>query len=531
MLIDKEIYFKGLVFISESLVLKGSLLRELLVIYNKNDKAKYYEASQVYFKSYNFQFQRNGTLEREININRILGILVAAEEKTDLKIKIIKIIERSYPEFSKINFRKKEFAKQFFLLKNKQKTTPFSNALVRIGYYLLIGYFGYEFEPNDFMKILIKDAQNNLKRCVCYDFSRIKMVETAIEKSKINISNLLSKYGVINECNDFQDIMNILDEKVGLNVSNNNRFKNNMPLESIQIAVSDLYETTAILSDFEKLSFSLLLGHIELSKNDFKRICFIVNNIEERDKYLGKNEFDKSAYIYLMGIIILSLLKEYKRAKEFYHKNNDETIVFEKLAKDSRTKKLEEEIERLNKIIKAKEEEKSEWENRLNSKVADVQKEQFDRIKELKTENKILKDSLESQEEKNYELARLQELAFSLQHEDEEYKQNMKPLNDLLANKKVVIFGGHEDWHRHLKSKFPNLITLSGNINNIDTNIFLNSDLVIFYWKYSMPHSAYFKVKGFLYNNKIAYMNLGVNNIDKVESEISKHEIFNAKNN
>ena len=82
--------------VAVSLTITNNIRKEMNTIYEK-DKRKYYEAAKN-STGYEHIIITMGNIEQEIYAKRALGIIICAEEDSQLRSKIIKIIRKYYPE-------------------------------------------------------------------------------------------------------------------------------------------------------------------------------------------------------------------------------------------------------------------------------------------------------------------------------------------------------------------------------------------------------------------------------------------------
>ena len=132
-----------------------------------------------------------------------------------------------------------------------------------------------------------------------------------------------------------------------------------------------------------------------------------------------------------------------------------------------------------------------------------------------------MKKELEAEKEKTNELNRLREFVFSIQSSQDIAKADVS-LKDLIAGKRIYIFGGHINWRNKMKTNYPSLNILDGHQESFDEQILLNADMVLLNTS-NMSHSLYYKVIDVLRKNKIPFDYVGkYTNTELLENEIAE---------
>ena len=103
---------------------------------------------------------------------------------------------------------------------------------------------------------------------------------------------------------------------------------------------------------------------------------------------------------YAFGIIIKSLVKEYKKAKEFYSQNNSETQFIELDNLTHRVEDLIKQKDLLSSELSKVKQENKEWENKLRTEINNLNSAHKKEVKDLKKEIEILKEQLNDERKK-----------------------------------------------------------------------------------------------------------------------------------
>lgn len=157
------------------------------------------------------------------------------------------------------------------------------------------------------------------------------------------------------------------------------------------------------------------------------------------------------------------------------------------------------------------------------------------KLHEKEQENKYLRDQyraakrsaeetdgmLRRYEEDRDELIALREYVYNSEHEEEPVAEDRLPeMKAFIAEKNVVIIGGHVNWQNKLKDMFPNwkYVSLTA-YKTVDGAMLENKDKVYFYTDY-ISHVSYYKFIAAVRERKIPFGYIGSYNIDKVIKQI-----------
>lgn len=222
------------------------------------------------------------------------------------------------------------------------------------------------------------------------------------------------------------------------------------------------------------------------------------------------------------------LVKTIRQERDFYFKNNSETQFFA-------LRNLEREVQQLQEQLSIQETATSEanahaaaLSEQIGLLNVELAKETKDAAKPLMGEISILKNQiaalekkLQEETEKNSELYRLREFVFNMQ-QGQDISIEEVSLDNLIAGKKIYIFGGHINWRTKLKQKYPKLEVLDGHNVSFDEQKLLASDMVLMNTS-NMSHALYYKIIDVLRKNNIPFNYLGkYNNPELLEKEIAE---------
>ena len=157
------------------------------------------------------------------------------------------------------------------------------------------------------------------------------------------------------------------------------------------------------------------------------------------------------------------------------------------------------------------------------------------KLHEQEQENKYLRDQyrsaknsfeevnglLKKYEEERDELIALREFAYKSEHGSDPVEEDKIPdMKAAIADKNIVILGGHVAWQNKLKTLFPNWMFVSPDAyKTVDGKMLENKDMVYFYTDY-INHISYKKFITAVRERKIPFGYLGSNNVDNVVNQI-----------
>ncbi len=123
-------------------------------------------------------------------------------------------------------------------------------------------------------------------------------------------------------------------------------------------------------------------------------------------------------------------------------------------------------------------------------------------------------------EEDRAELIALREYAYKSEHDEPVSEDAIPDMKSAIAEKNVVIIGGHVNWQNKLKALFPNWMFIAPDAyKTVDGKMLENKDMVYFYTDY-INHISYKKFIAAVRERKISFGYLGSNNVDNVVNQI-----------
>lgn len=513
-MLNHELFLKSFHYICESLIVNPGLYSELNLIYQKNKFAYYKKAKEN--SLFEDSYITNGSLEREIRIKQVMGMVLNAEEDELLRTTLLNKISKYYPDiFELVKKKSPELIVNIFTRKQNADWMQ-NNSYSRIAFYLIRLKYGFEAENIQAFSKLIDFIERSFN-----NFNEWKPLTRLDDERYVNptfmpfikkYENLLGNY---KRCKDFSLLM---DRSDGINKSESFAHSSNLTFE-IQKDILTKIRFMTSLFDIQDLSNTLLTNPISLTKVELRQIfTAIILTCQKKIEQVNSLSENQIIQYYIFGIYFQSLLKEYKNAKELYRKNNQETQFLE--------------LERLSEVNKLQKEENLVLENKLQKYIIDfeiiknnnnkikteTEKEFYAQIKQLEIENEKLRSERKSTESNLVELHRLREFAFSLESED---TLNDSDSEEIIfpKDKNIFLVGGHENWRKKVKDNYPLLTIVDGTNQNIDPDIFRNADLVLFFTPH-MNHATYSKFIGYLNKNRVNYGYISQHNIKLFEHQL-----------
>ena len=483
-----------LVHMADALVFNKKMRTDLSRLYD-SDKHRFYKKAKE-STAYNIDLVNQVGLDKEIHIKKAIGLILCAEEDPALLKKLIDIIKKYYFRvYQSYKNASIEIIDQIFndLLKNNA-----SNIEMKACQFILMFFIKYAKErkiglfDQVYLSIITEEIEFTEKH------SFIKMdTSKKIEEKKSLIDGILERINCnIGDIKSAEDIFSSSNKEI-----------------------SDYGQMMTVLFDFEKMSISNIINHIDLTDHDIKEIILAYTL-----KYNDKN-LERSTNVLINGIFIKSLIKAYKEVKQLYFENNKETLYLEMQLYKDKIKELTEVNKNLSEKLEKIENEHRAIEEKLIkshlTELSNVKKGNGEIISALNKEVKQLKKQLEKQSLNNSELFALRETLFNLEKEvNTPYKTDTN-LSDLIKDKKVLIIGGRDDLKKKMKDKYGEISVIDGFNESFDTRIINNVDIVFFYVG-SMSHAVYYKAINTIRKNNTPFHYIGKTNIDLVESEMSE---------
>ena len=119
------------------------------------------------------------------------------------------------------------------------------------------------------------------------------------------------------------------------------------------------------------------------------------------------------------------------------------------------------------------------------------------------------------------ELIALREFAYRSEHDDDVIEEDKLPdMEEAIADRKIVIIGGHVSWQNKLKRMFPGwLIVHPDAYKTVNAGMLEDKEKVYFFTDY-INHISYRKFVAVVREKNIPFGYIGSNNIDRVVSQI-----------
>ena len=468
--------------ISVGLVRTEEMKRDINRLYEK-DKFKYYNEA-INSKCVNHVIITQGTLEQEINARKVLGILLIGEKDYNVRNAVIKLLRKYYPIVYKSirNFNKKELKLKY--LKMDSLTREIEARLDAAVYFYFSIYRSAEAVDQGFIISIINDIKNfELNNPINANIDK----EIQIHKKDIQeIKDIIKReYGKLSS---YKDIINIEEEYV----------------EDISIMLENLFI-------INKLDINYLFQNYDFINID----KIILSHIKS-----GKISKDKKtiADLCVNGIFIQSLINEYKKVRNIYFNNSQETLFFKLNYLEEKNQELQEKYNETNLAASRLSKEKKSLDEMVNIQINKINKEHKNEFISLNNRIKELETQLSEEKKYRQELNRLREYIFQVDNEytPNEYKET---LNNYINDKKIIIVGGTKEWRRKFREKYPQIRTLNGFNDKFDVNALNNIDYIFFYTGY-MSHSTYYKIMNYTRSNQTKFGYIGKTNMALVEYEL-----------
>lgn len=446
-------------FLMEAFAVNPKAKKEIDKVYGTNP-LKFYSLAKS-SKYYKHPFITEGDIFREEYGKRILGILLASDERPDdYADDVLRIVKAGWPHLysyvskhDEIDFM--EYAKTF--LDRPGITDDIFNAETLLLYWLAA-----------IMQKKLKDSPQNMeiiKHFESFLFARLDFIKKD-SKSKFTYSTFEPELKDAAEA--FKD--RIYNEYGKIDSYDDIFWSQNITVKKHADALSFLFDT-------EDISASSLLGSVKCSRKDIAEILGAYYLV-----YKNKNKEEGVKFL-ITGIILKGMIRAYKELKEYYFRHNKETVLLEMKHQDDKVASLEEENIFLKKQVE-------NLKNELSSKVAAVEASYTEEVRGLKDKVSSLTEELEAEKQKNSELFALRELMFSLDRQAELEKE----AEDIdLSAVRGIIVGGTGKWQQKMKELLPTFTFLSADSENFDPSILDEKDIIFFYTNY-ISHAIYYKV-------------------------------------
>lgn len=478
---DAEEYFMAIV--SVALSLKSEMRKEINSIYNQN-KFMFIKKARNY-SGYNHILLSNGDLEQEVFAKKALGILLSVEESELIKGKVLRLIKKHYKDVyvCVLNNNYDRFRKKLLKIEDSDKSLKLTEMLIVL-------YF-YTMKQMNVDLVNIEAAENAfISASLFYNINPF----TADIQSELRRENRLA------------EVKHIIENELGLiRNSSDILYTKNNELKPIISYLRNLLITDKV--DIDRIAS-------KVNQDDLNKVMLAFL------KTSAASEFDQTQVVQsvVIGYIVKMLLNRYLRARELYLSQCEENLSFElRVYKEKLNTAL---LEKNNVEIQVQKltDEIGNYELKLKDILLKQSKTYEERINEQNREIDRLKKNLDSEKKNRQELFQLREFFFEIRN-DYLPSETSLDLSKVIADKKLLIIGGTQEWRKRLKDKFPTIVTADGFNDKIEFRSFGEIDFVLFYTGY-MSHKTYYKIVDFLRENDIPLGYIGKTNIDLVESEI-----------
>lgn len=482
--VSDSVFFEHILcMVSMALVHSSTAIEDIHKQFH-SDSNRFYDAASQSSCRNNILIRQN-LLETEVNLEEALGLLLVAEYDYIIRKEIIHILKNTYPSIFK-TVKKHNFKYLLADYKDLQSFIISNSAKYDRAVFL---YLSLYCSPDWVDQNLIYAITQTIYEFECYhpihaDFDQ------ELEGDHKAINNL----------------QNVFKEKYGelipyrrLNVASFEMFR----------CISDIIENLFYLNKMD-------INNISIPDNEICQNKVFMSIIKQNSHPLSTEE---KITLYISCLYMQALIIEYKEAKAFHfkHNNNTKDQLINKIQQDYQNLQ-EEKIMLENAYAQIKKENES-IKDTINHKIDFTERKHHEEIRTLNSTIQSLQEELNS--EKNYrnELNKLREYVFSLDIPITPIESHSKSLSEYLQSKKIIIVGGPRQWRRKLRESFPFIETLSGTSTSFDLSLFSQIDCVLFYTSY-MSHSIYNKAMNYIRTNQIKFGYLKSTNIQLLEAEL-----------
>lgn len=327
-----------LVHMAHALVFNKKMRTDLSILYDSNKYRFYKKAKES--AAYNIDFVTQVGLDKEIHIKKALGLILCAEEDAVLLKKLINIVKKYYFKlYQAYKNESKEAVEEIFdeLEENDARE---------------IEYNAYTFILSFFIKYA-----NERKNESLFDQLYLDIITKDVEFTE---KYSFIKVDTSEEIKDRAFLIDGILKRISEHKGNIKSVEDMIPSSNQEI--SDYGQMMTMLFDFEKMSISDILNHIELTDHDIREIILAYTL-----KYNDIN-LEKSTNVLINGIFIKSLIKAYKEVKKLYFENSKETLYLEMQLYEDKIKELTEVNKNLSKKLEKIESEHRTKEEKLIQK-------------------------------------------------------------------------------------------------------------------------------------------------------------------
>lgn len=475
-----DVQINIMLFLIEALATNKKIEKDIAKLYNKHKYKAYKLAKESEY--YNHPIICDGDISKEVAGKRILGLILLSQENEEVSETIMNLIKKGWLKLYNYIVNRKEIeileiSKKFY---NPKMTDDEVNAILTITLFvskvhniIIIQDEHYNFAINLLYRRLKHYEESSPER-----FSYNTLSKELKEKAKSIVNRFLENYIIIKTTQNIYDIK--------------------------EAEMRKFVDTLSMLFDTEDMMFLSLTSHMEVTGKDLEEIAALYYML-----YKNQNR-EESAKFIITGIFIKYMIKAYKEIKDFYFKNNKETLYIELEELEYKIKKYEEEYSKLESVNNDLRNEidrlRNEYKQGLEKRIIHLEKQIIEQQEEIRT----LKEN-------EKELYALRELAFELEHE---YKITQKKKE--VPAMPVLIVGGHENWRRKLQEELPGTYRfLDGFTEGFDIKILDGVEYVFFYTSY-MNHGVYYKIINYCKKRDIKIKYIKSTSIELVKNEIAE---------
>lgn len=455
-------------FICEAFASNKAIYKTIEKIY-EHDRVEYYQTAKAN-KWYNHEILTSQSIQKEIVAKRALAIIL--EGNSD---KLLQIIRKGwktlYDYFKKQKLISISDAYVFIMPKSSEGLNRLTNDEINaVGIIIII-----------LTRLLDKEIDET---DVGY-IALITNIHDRLEAAK-GIGTFSLKTFPPDELKKVRKLKDNIYKDAGIN-----RYFISHQTSKLE-ALSRWSASTAFLFDTEKLSSSIIEDE-PLSEKE-------IDEILATHYYVFKNDDTTETVKYLAsGYIIKALLKAYRRIKEEHFKTSRETLYLDLDTAEHQAKKAQEEVSRLQGIIKQRDNEILALRKQTTSEYGRAVQEYRSKLKTAQSETLEVQQVL-AQAQK--EIEELRKIIFTPAEESDD----LIPDIDLSLIRGVIV-GGHERLHERLKAILPDNWRLIHPDSSYDLSILANTDIIFFFTSY-LNHVVYYDfIREARYRNmKVAYI-------------------------
>lgn len=507
----------------------------------QSQRFRFYEKAKNN-KYYDNMLMKDKPLELEVSMKRAYGILLCSQDDEQLQSDIIAEIYKVYPVIETIckhydvDFAKKK-QQDFWRSCDTSNLGPDAkNGFIYFVAYVFSCKYGFDSEESGVSAFYKNIAADIETRQEYFTSNLIADIDNIRAKELISISRNQRK--LIETIQRGQDFIELVDAYDILNGENVQTYLSSTADYKLSLLKNIKQENEG---DVSAIWFYLNLLGSEFDMYGLSVVEFFsILNISktERDRALkyhaylfgarsGKEYQPLNLSYYFLSLLFGQLAKLLKYSRDFYFENNSETQYNELQKMSAANAALKEQVAELTDIRKQQQNHIEVLKSQIKSLSAELSKDTkdamrplYDEISLLQSQIAALQNDLDAEREKTVELNRLREFVFSLES-GQDIPDAKTPLGDLVAGKKIFIFGGHVNWRNKMKAVYPALNILDGHNESFDERLLLSADMVLLNTS-NMSHALYYKVIDVLRKNEIPFDYIGrYNNIELMEQEIA----------